>query len=146
MTDGTPLELGKRQRQIYEAVLKIGEGSVSDILAELNSPPSYSAVRAMLGILVEKGYLKIREEGRKYVYHASLSKQKTQKTALRRMLDTFLVVHRPPRWRPCWNSNPMGFLRQKRKSFANSSMTPNARRMDHECFCRCMAESVVTVC
>ncbi len=89
MTDGTPLELGKRQRQIYEAVLKIGQGSVSDILAELDSPPSYSAVRAMLGILVEKGYLKIREEGRKYVYHASLSKQKTQKTALRRMLDTF---------------------------------------------------------
>lgn len=89
MTYGTPLELGKRQRQIYEAVLKIGQGSVSDILAELDSPPSYSAVRAMLGILVEKGYLKIREEGRKYVYHASLSKQKTQKTALRRMLDTF---------------------------------------------------------
>jgi BlaI family penicillinase repressor len=89
MTDGTPLELGKRQRQIYEAVLKIGQGSVSDILAELESPPSYSAVRAMLGILVDKGYLKIREEGRKYVYHASLSKQKTQKTALRRMLDTF---------------------------------------------------------
>jgi predicted transcriptional regulator len=89
MTDGTPLELGKRQRQIYEAVLKIGQGSVSDILAELDSPPSYSAVRAMLGILVEKGYLKIREDGRKYVYHASLSKQKTQKTALRRMLDTF---------------------------------------------------------
>ena len=89
MTDGTPLELGKRQRQIYEAVLKIGQGSVSDILAELDSPPSYSAVRAMLGILVEKGYLKIREDGRKYVYHASVSKQKTQKTALRRMLDTF---------------------------------------------------------
>jgi predicted transcriptional regulator len=89
MTYGTPLELGKRQRQIYEAVLKIGQGSVSDILAELDSPPSYSAVRAMLGILVEKGYLKIREEGRKYVYYASLSKQKTQKTALRRMLDTF---------------------------------------------------------
>ena len=43
----------------------------------------------MLGILVEKGYLKIREDGRKYVYHASVSKQKTQKTALRRMLDTF---------------------------------------------------------
>lgn len=89
MTDSTPLELGKRQRQIYEAVLKVGQGSVSDILAELDSPPSYSAVRAMLGILVEKGYLKIREEGRKYVYHASLSKQTTQKTALRRMLDTF---------------------------------------------------------
>ena len=89
MTDGTPLELGKRQRQIYEAVLKIGQGSVSDILAELESPPSYSAVRAMLRILVDKGYLKIREEGRKYVYHASLSKQKTQKTALRRMLNTF---------------------------------------------------------
>ena len=89
MTDSTPLELGKRQRQVYEAVLKIGQGSVSDILAELDSPPSYSAVRAMLGILVEKGHLKIREEGRKYVYHASLSKQKTQRTALRRMLDTF---------------------------------------------------------
>ena len=52
-----PLELGKRERQIVEAVYRLGEASVAEVLEQLADPPTYSSVRAMLGQLVDKGVL-----------------------------------------------------------------------------------------
>ncbi|HLA85495.1 MAG TPA: BlaI/MecI/CopY family transcriptional regulator, partial [Thermoguttaceae bacterium] len=51
--------------------------------------PSYSAVRTMLGLLVEKGWLKHRRDGIRYVYRPALSREKARRTALRRLLGTF---------------------------------------------------------
>jgi BlaI family transcriptional regulator, penicillinase repressor len=79
-------DLGKRERQIVEAVYRQGEASVSGVMAELSDPPSYSAVRAMLGMLVRKGVLSFRREGKRYLYRAVASKEKAQKSALRRLL------------------------------------------------------------
>jgi BlaI family transcriptional regulator, penicillinase repressor len=81
-------DLGRRERQIVEAVYRRGEASVSGVMAELSDPPSYSAVRAMLGMLVQKGVLSYRREGKRYLYRAVASKEKTQKSALRRLLAT----------------------------------------------------------
>jgi BlaI family transcriptional regulator, penicillinase repressor len=81
-------DLGKRERQIVEAVYRRGEASVSAVMTELPDPPSYSAVRAMLGMLVRKGVLSYRREGKRYLYRAVASKEKTQKSALRRLLAT----------------------------------------------------------
>ncbi len=89
MSEKTPLELGKRERQIIETVQRLGEGSVAQIRAELADPPSYSAVRTMLGLLVEKGWLKHRREGKRYLYRPAISRQRSQRTALRRLLGTF---------------------------------------------------------
>jgi BlaI family transcriptional regulator, penicillinase repressor len=85
----TPLELGKRERQIYETVLGLKEASVSEVLSKLDSPPSYSAVRATLNFLVEKSWLKFRQDGQKYLYSAAMGQQKTQRNAMTRMLTTF---------------------------------------------------------
>ena len=52
----TSMELGKRERQIVEAVFRLKEASVADVLKELDSPPSYSTVRAMLGMLSRKNF------------------------------------------------------------------------------------------
>ena len=60
----TPLELGKRERQIVETVTKLGEASVTSVRTNLADPPSYSAVRAMLNVLVEKKWLKFRRDGK----------------------------------------------------------------------------------
>ncbi|MBN2579756.1 MAG: BlaI/MecI/CopY family transcriptional regulator [Pirellulales bacterium] len=79
-------DLGKRERQIVEAVYRRGEASVSTVMAELPDPPSYSAVRAMLGMLVQKGVLSFRREGKRYLYRAVASKEKAQKSVLRRLL------------------------------------------------------------
>jgi len=82
-------QLGARERQIVEAVYRLEEGSVSDVLAKLADPPSYSAVRAMLNILVEKGYLDYRLVKNKYLYRPAGKKKAAQKTMLRNVLDNF---------------------------------------------------------
>lgn len=88
MAEKTPLELGKRERQLLETVQRLGEGSVAQIRAHLADPPSYSAVRTMLGLLVDKGWLKLRRDGKRYVYRAAMSRERSQRTALRRLLAT----------------------------------------------------------
>ncbi len=90
MPEKTPLELGKRERQLLETVQRLGEGSVAEIRAHLADPPSYSAVRTMLGLLVEKGWLKHRRDRKRYLYRSAMSRERSQRTALRRLLATFL--------------------------------------------------------
>lgn len=90
----TPLELGRRERQIVETVVKLGEASVADVRSHLVDPPSYSAVRAMLGLLVEKKWLKFRQDGKRYLYRPSAGREKSQKRAVTRLLDTFFAGSR----------------------------------------------------
>jgi predicted transcriptional regulator len=87
----TPLELGRRERQIVETVVRLGEASVSDVLGQLQDPPSYSAVRAMLGLLVTKKWLKVRQDGKRYLYRSAADKEKSRRTAVARMLETFFA-------------------------------------------------------
>lgn len=85
----TPLELGKRERQIYETVVALEEASVSDVRAKLANPPSYSAVRATMALLVEKSWLKHRQEGQKYLYRSAAAPAKVRRNAVQKMLSTF---------------------------------------------------------
>ena len=85
----TPLELGKRERQIVETVVKLGEASVAEVQKSLSDPPSYSAVRAMLGVLVQKKRLKFRQDGKKYLYRPADSIQRNRRHAIGRLVDTF---------------------------------------------------------
>ena len=87
----TPLELGRRERQIVETVVKLGEASVADVRNHLVEPPSYSAVRAMLGMLVEKKWLKYRQDGKRYLYRPAAGREKSQKRAVSRLLETFFA-------------------------------------------------------
>jgi BlaI family transcriptional regulator, penicillinase repressor len=80
-------DLGKRQRQIVEAVYRLGEPSVAEVMAELTDPPSYSAVRAILGNLVQQGVLAFRHEGKRYLYRAVAPKENMQKSVLKRLLS-----------------------------------------------------------
>ena len=79
-------DLGKRERQIVEAVFRLGEASVSEVLAAIADPPSYSSIRAMLGTLVQKDVLAYRHQGKRYLYRPVASKGKTQKSAVRRLV------------------------------------------------------------
>jgi predicted transcriptional regulator len=89
MSNKTPLELGKRERQLLETVQRLDEASVAEVRANLADPPSYSAVRTMLGLLVDKGWLKYRRDGKRYLYRSAISRERSQRTALRRLLGTF---------------------------------------------------------
>lgn len=82
-------ELGRRERQIVEAVYRLRRATVADVLEALPDPPTYSAVRAMLGKLEHKGYLRHQEQGPRYVYLPSVSTDRARRTALRDLVDTF---------------------------------------------------------
>lgn len=89
MPDRSPLDLGKRERQIVEILYRLGEAPVSTVLAELSDPPSYSAVRAMLNLLVDKRVVKFRREGKRYLYRPAADRHKTSLSALRNLVRTF---------------------------------------------------------
>jgi predicted transcriptional regulator len=82
-------QLGARERQIMDAVFQLGEASVSDVRERLADPPSYSAVRTMIGYLEGKGLLKHRRVGMKYVYRPTQSAETASRSALKHLLETF---------------------------------------------------------
>ena len=89
MAATSPLDLGKRERQLVETVYRLGEASVAQVLAELPDPPSYSSVRAMLSMLVDKKVLKQRQEGKRYLYRPATPRETARKSAFHQMLRTF---------------------------------------------------------
>jgi predicted transcriptional regulator len=83
------LDLSRRERQIMEAIYRLGSATVSDVMAELPDPPSYSAVRAMLGKLEAKEYLQHRQDGPRYLYLATVPRNEARDSALQRLVRTF---------------------------------------------------------
>jgi predicted transcriptional regulator len=82
-------DLGRRERQIMDAIHRQGEATVSEVRAALAEPPSYSSVRTMMRLLESKGYLTHRQQGVRYVYRPTQSLAKTRVSALKHMLNTF---------------------------------------------------------
>ena len=85
----THLDLGRRERQIVEAIFRLGRATVSEVLAELSDPPTYSTVRAMLGKLERKGYVRHVEDGPRYLYLPAVPTDRARKQAMRNLIDTF---------------------------------------------------------
>jgi BlaI family penicillinase repressor len=85
----SPHVLSRRERQIMDIVYAQGEASAAAVHEALPDPPSYSAVRALMAILVEKGHLKHRAEAGRYIYSPTRRRAQVGRSALRRVLDTF---------------------------------------------------------
>jgi predicted transcriptional regulator len=81
--------LSRRERQIMDILYRRGRASVAEVLEELPDPPSYSAVRAMLRVLEEKGHVRHEEQALRYVFSPTVPREKAKRAALRRLLDTF---------------------------------------------------------
>lgn len=82
-------ELSRRERQIMEVVYAEGEVSVREVRDRLPVPPSYSAVRTTLGILEEKGHVRHRQEGPRYLYSPRVPLDEARKAALAKLVSTF---------------------------------------------------------
>ncbi len=82
-------ELGAREREILEALFARGEATAAQVQEALTSPPSYSAVRGMLALLEQKGYVRHRRDGLRYVYSSAVSTESARNTAMRKLVDTF---------------------------------------------------------
>ena len=81
--------LTRRERQIMDILYERGRASASEVLDRLPDPPSYSAVRAMLRLLEEKGYARHEQEGTRYIYSPTVSRERARRSALRRVVQTF---------------------------------------------------------
>jgi BlaI family transcriptional regulator, penicillinase repressor len=82
-------QLSRRERQIMDILFRRGKSSAAEVREAMPDAPSYSAVRAMLRILEEKGHVKHQAEGLKYVYSPALTREKAIRSALRHLMTTF---------------------------------------------------------
>jgi BlaI family transcriptional regulator, penicillinase repressor len=89
MTPTGAMDLGRRERQIMDVVFRLGRATAAEVLAGLPDPPSYSAVRGMLRLLEDKGYLRHEQDGPRYVYLPTTARDEASRSALAHLLRTF---------------------------------------------------------
>jgi predicted transcriptional regulator len=89
MKEDIGTQLGRRERQIVEILYRLGSASVAEVLAELPDPPSYSSVRGMLTLLEEKGHVRHKRDGMRYIYTPAVAPAKARQSALRQLVSTF---------------------------------------------------------
>ena len=85
----TPDQLSRRERQIMDIVYARGQATAADVTSALADPPSYSAVRALLRILEQKGHLRHLQDGPRYVFLPTVSRDRARRSALRNLVRTF---------------------------------------------------------
>jgi BlaI family transcriptional regulator, penicillinase repressor len=81
--------LSRRERQILDILYQRGQATAAEVQTALPEPPSYSAVRALLRILEQKGHVRHEEEGRAYVYLPAVRRDAARQHALSHLLKTF---------------------------------------------------------
>ena len=81
--------LSRREREIMDVLYLRGESTAAQVLEGLADPPSYSAVRALLRILEDKGHVSHAQDGPRYVYRATTPRDSAAQSALRHLVQTF---------------------------------------------------------
>lgn len=95
MSGKTYQNLSKRERQIIDALHRIGEGSVSDVLALMPDPPGYNSVRVLLTVMEEKKLVNHRKDGKKYIYRPTMSTENAKRSALKNVMTNFFEGSAP---------------------------------------------------
>src|SRR5688500_19437124 len=81
--------LSRRERQCLDVLYQRGQATVAEVMAALADPPSYSAVRATLNVLLEKGHAVHRQDGPRYVYLPAIPADTARNAAVQHLVDTF---------------------------------------------------------
>jgi len=89
MTRSPLRDLSRRERQLMNALYAGGPATVTEIVDRISSPPSYSAVRATLRVLEEKGFVEHEAEGRRYLYRPRVEPEKASRAALTEVVKTY---------------------------------------------------------
>src|SRR5213592_1008533 len=84
-----PGGLSRRERQIMDILYRQGKASANDVRDAMEDAPSYSAVRAMLRVLEDKGHVRHQAEELRYVYVPTVPREKAKRSAVKHLLDTF---------------------------------------------------------
>ena len=83
------LSLSNRERQIMDILYRFGQATAAEVQSHLPDPPSYSAVRATLRILEEKGHVQHQHDGPRYVFRSAVAREKAKRSAVRHLIRTF---------------------------------------------------------
>jgi predicted transcriptional regulator len=83
------LTLSRRERQIMDIIYRRGRATAAEVLADLPDPPSYSAVRALLRVLEEKGHLRHEQDGPRYLFLPTVGRDRARRSALKQLVRTF---------------------------------------------------------
>ena len=89
MAKNSHKHLSRREREIMDIVYERGRATVTEVMERLDNAPSYSAVRALMRILEEKGALRHERQGQKYVFLPTVTRENAKRSALKRMLQVF---------------------------------------------------------
>lgn len=81
--------LSRRERQIMDVLYRLGRATVAEVMENIEDPPGYSAVRAMLRILEEKGHLRHEQDGPRYVFIPRVTRDRARRSALTHVIQTF---------------------------------------------------------
>lgn len=81
--------LSRRERQIMDIIYELNEATAAQVLDRLPNPPGYSAVRALLRVLEEKGHLEHKQDGPRYVFLPTLPREEARRNALKHLMETF---------------------------------------------------------
>lgn len=81
--------LSRRERQCLDVLFQNGKATVTEVLNAIDNPPSYSAVRATLNVLVAKGHAQYKEDGPRYVYQPAISPDMARNAAVQHLVTTF---------------------------------------------------------
>ena len=81
--------LTRREREIMNALFRLGRATAAEIMAAMPAPPGYSTVRTQLRVLEEKGHVRHEEVGLRYVYMPTVARRSAARSALRHIVDTF---------------------------------------------------------
>ena len=84
-----PSKLSRRERQIMDSIYRRGRATAAEVLDDLPDPPSYSAVRALLRLLEEKGHVRHEQDGPRYVFLPTVTRDRARKSALKHVVRTF---------------------------------------------------------
>ena len=88
-TSAPGAKLSRRERQIMDVLYRDGEAIVADVMAQMPDPPTYSAVRATMNVLEEKGHVRHKQDGPRYVYLPAVPRDRARRAALNHLLQTF---------------------------------------------------------
>jgi len=89
MTPNNHQDLSRRERQILDILYQRGQATAAEVQNALPEPPSYSAVRALLRILEDKGHVRHQQDGPRYVYLPTVARENAKRSALHHVLRTF---------------------------------------------------------
>jgi predicted transcriptional regulator len=82
-------QLSRRERQIMDVIYRRGRATVAEVLEDIPDPPGYSAVRAMLRLLEEKGHVRHEQDGPRYVFLPVVNRDRARRSALKHVVRTF---------------------------------------------------------